>query len=104
MLGAVHGVVESLFRRYTEHGMNEDLAYNNTVESITGTISRIISTKVVISYSYFSDCLFGSFSLIMFYFKEAKLLLILNECDIVQDMPHHYKCQPKNHLEIKPKA
>ncbi|XP_027910679.1 ketol-acid reductoisomerase, chloroplastic-like [Vigna unguiculata] len=45
LLGAVHGVVESLFRRYTEHGMNEDLAYNNTVESITGTISRIISTK-----------------------------------------------------------
>lgn len=30
--------------------MNEDLAYNNTVECITGTISRIISTKVVISY------------------------------------------------------
>lgn len=49
LLGAVHGVVESLFRRYTEHGMNEDLAYNNTVECITGTISRIISTKVVIS-------------------------------------------------------
>ncbi|CAJ1978834.1 unnamed protein product [Sphenostylis stenocarpa] len=45
LLGAVHGVVESLFRRYTEHGMSEDLAYSNTVESITGTISRIISTK-----------------------------------------------------------
>ncbi|KAG5149849.1 hypothetical protein JHK82_016730 [Glycine max] len=42
---AVHGIVESLFRRYTEHGMSEDLAYNNTVESITGTISKIISTK-----------------------------------------------------------
>lgn len=26
LLGAVHGVVESLFRRYTENGMNEDLA------------------------------------------------------------------------------
>ncbi|KHN07751.1 Ketol-acid reductoisomerase, chloroplastic [Glycine soja] len=45
LLGAVHGIVESLFRRYTEHGMSEDLAYNNTVESITGTISKIISTK-----------------------------------------------------------
>ncbi|XP_020233032.1 ketol-acid reductoisomerase, chloroplastic [Cajanus cajan] len=45
LLGAVHGTVESLFRRYTEHGMSEDLAYNNTVESITGTISKIISTK-----------------------------------------------------------
>ncbi|KAK7342476.1 hypothetical protein VNO80_25430 [Phaseolus coccineus] len=49
LLGAVHGVVESLFRRYTEHGMNEDLAYNNTVECITGTISRIISTKGMIA-------------------------------------------------------
>ncbi|RDX58383.1 Ketol-acid reductoisomerase, chloroplastic, partial [Mucuna pruriens] len=45
LLGAVHGIVESLFRRYTEQGMSEDLAYNNTVESITGTISKIISTK-----------------------------------------------------------
>ncbi|XP_060668666.1 ketol-acid reductoisomerase, chloroplastic [Ziziphus jujuba] len=45
LLGAVHGVVESLFRRYTENGMNEDLAYKNTVECITGIISRTISTK-----------------------------------------------------------
>ncbi|MED6201443.1 hypothetical protein PIB30_095070 [Stylosanthes scabra] len=45
LLGAVHGVVESLFRRYTENGMSEDLAYKNTVESITGIISKIISTK-----------------------------------------------------------
>ncbi|GER56448.1 ketol-acid reductoisomerase [Striga asiatica] len=45
LLGAVHGVVESLFRRYTENGMSEDLAYSNTVESITGIISKTISTK-----------------------------------------------------------
>ncbi|XP_060190970.1 ketol-acid reductoisomerase, chloroplastic [Lycium barbarum] len=45
LLGAVHGVVESLFRRYTENGMNDELAYKNTVECITGTISKIISTK-----------------------------------------------------------
>ncbi|CAK9133252.1 unnamed protein product [Ilex paraguariensis] len=45
LLGAVHGVVESLFRRYTENGMSEDLAYKNTVECITGIISRTISTK-----------------------------------------------------------
>lgn len=45
-LGAVHGVVESLFRRYTENGMSEDLAYKNTVECITGIISKTISTKV----------------------------------------------------------
>ncbi|KAK6785173.1 hypothetical protein RDI58_018628 [Solanum bulbocastanum] len=46
LLGAVHGVVESLFRRYTENGMNEELAYKNTVECITGVISKTISTKV----------------------------------------------------------
>ncbi|KAL7109593.1 hypothetical protein ACP275_06G184500 [Erythranthe tilingii] len=45
LLGAVHGIVESLFRRYTENGMAEDLAYKNTVESITGIISKTISTK-----------------------------------------------------------
>ncbi|KAG5234966.1 ketol-acid reductoisomerase [Salix suchowensis] len=45
LLGAVHGIVESLFRRYTENGMSEDEAYKNTVECITGIISRIISTK-----------------------------------------------------------
>lgn len=44
--GAVHGVVECLFRRYTEHGMSEDLAYKNTVECITGIVSKTISTKV----------------------------------------------------------
>lgn len=46
LLGAVHGIVESLFRRYTGNGMSEDLAYKNTVECITGTISRTISTQV----------------------------------------------------------
>ncbi|KAF3339577.1 ketol-acid reductoisomerase [Carex littledalei] len=45
LLGAVHGIVEALFRRYTENGMAEDLAYKNTVESITGIVSRTISTK-----------------------------------------------------------
>lgn len=46
LLGAVHGVVECLFRRYTENGMHDDLAYKNTVECITGIISKTISTKV----------------------------------------------------------
>ncbi|URD75103.1 Ketol-acid reductoisomerase [Musa troglodytarum] len=45
LLGAVHGIVESLFRRYTENGMSEELAYKNTVECITGIISKTISTK-----------------------------------------------------------
>ncbi|EOY28022.1 Ketol-acid reductoisomerase isoform 2 [Theobroma cacao] len=47
LLGAVHGVVECLFRRYVENGMSEDLAYKNTVECITGIVSRTISTKVI---------------------------------------------------------
>lgn len=42
----MHGLVECLFRRYTENGMSEELAYKNTVESVTGTISRTISAKV----------------------------------------------------------
>ncbi|VFQ64444.1 unnamed protein product [Cuscuta campestris] len=45
LLGAVHGIVESLFRRYTEHGMDEELAYKNTVECITGIVSKTISTQ-----------------------------------------------------------
>ncbi|THU59529.1 hypothetical protein C4D60_Mb07t03060 [Musa balbisiana] len=45
LLGAVHGIVEALFRRYTENGMSEELAYKNTVECITGIISKTISTK-----------------------------------------------------------
>ena len=40
--------MEALFRRYTENGMSEELAYKNTVECITGIISRTISTKVFI--------------------------------------------------------
>jgi ketol-acid reductoisomerase len=42
LLGAVHGIVEALFRRYTENGMSEELAYKNTVECITGIISKTL--------------------------------------------------------------
>ncbi|XP_078429124.1 ketol-acid reductoisomerase [Wolffia australiana] len=45
LLGAVHGIVEALFRRYTENGMSEEDAYKNTVEGVTGVISKTISTK-----------------------------------------------------------
>ncbi|KAF6992152.1 hypothetical protein CFC21_009173 [Triticum aestivum] len=45
LLGAVHGIVEALFRRYTEQGMDEELAYKSTVEGITGIISKTISKK-----------------------------------------------------------
>ena len=43
LLGAVHGIVESLFRRYVRQGMGEEEAFRHTVESITGPISRTIS-------------------------------------------------------------
>ncbi|CAL5403936.1 unnamed protein product [Camellia sinensis] len=45
LLGAVCGIVGTLFRRYIENGMSEDLAYKNTVECITGNISKTISTQ-----------------------------------------------------------
>ncbi|KAE8807554.1 ketol-acid reductoisomerase, chloroplastic [Hordeum vulgare] len=45
LLGAVHGIVEALFRRYTEQGMDEESAYKSTVEGITGIISKTISKK-----------------------------------------------------------
>ncbi|GMH12118.1 hypothetical protein Nepgr_013959 [Nepenthes gracilis] len=56
LLGAVHGIVECLFRRYTDNGMSEDLAYKNTVEGITGIISKMISTKGMLAvYNALSD-------------------------------------------------
>eukprot|EP00270_Netrium_digitus_P013627 TRINITY_DN454_c0_g1_i1.p1 TRINITY_DN454_c0_g1~~TRINITY_DN454_c0_g1_i1.p1 ORF type:complete len:648 (+),score=186.64 TRINITY_DN454_c0_g1_i1:175-1944(+) len=45
LLGAVHGIVEALFRRYTEGGMSEEAAYLNSVECITGNLSKSISTR-----------------------------------------------------------
>ncbi|KAL2653790.1 hypothetical protein R1flu_021918 [Riccia fluitans] len=56
LLGAVHGIVEALFRRYTSNGMQEESAYKNTVESITGVISRTISSKGMLAvYKSLSD-------------------------------------------------
>jgi ketol-acid reductoisomerase len=49
LLGAVHGIVESLFRRYTASGMSEEDAYKNTVEGITGVISKTISTQGILA-------------------------------------------------------
>lgn len=43
LLGAVHGIVESLYRRYTDQGMSKADAFTNSVESVTGSISKIIS-------------------------------------------------------------
>lgn len=50
LLGAVHGVVEALYRRYVmEEGMSEEEAFNASVENITGPISRTISRNGIIS-------------------------------------------------------
>lgn len=43
LLGAVHGIVESLYRWFARHGMAPDDAFINSVESITGPISKMIS-------------------------------------------------------------
>ncbi|TVR73987.1 MAG: ketol-acid reductoisomerase [Spirochaetaceae bacterium] len=45
LLGAVHGIVESLYRRYVDQGMSPKRAFNETVESVTGPISDTISHK-----------------------------------------------------------
>lgn len=43
LLGAVHGIVETLYRRYTAQGMSKEDAFINSCESITGPITKTIS-------------------------------------------------------------
>ncbi|MGQ4810012.1 Ketol-acid reductoisomerase (NADP(+)) [Candidatus Entotheonellaceae bacterium PAL068K] len=44
LLGAVHGIVEALFRRFVQtQGMSEEEAFKASVESVTGPISKKIS-------------------------------------------------------------
>jgi len=45
LLGAVHGMVELLYRRFVAEGMTEEDAFRHSVESTTGPISRTISKK-----------------------------------------------------------
>jgi ketol-acid reductoisomerase len=45
LLGAVHGMVEALFRRYTRAGMSDEEAFKRSVECITGPISKTVSTQ-----------------------------------------------------------
>ncbi|NCN04354.1 MAG: ketol-acid reductoisomerase [Spirochaetales bacterium] len=55
LLGAVHGIVESLYRRYTEAGISKEQAFRETVESITGPLSKIISKDGILAvYKKFS--------------------------------------------------
>jgi ketol-acid reductoisomerase len=45
LLAGVHGIVESLYRRYRDQGMSDSDAFRNSVECVTGPISRTISTR-----------------------------------------------------------
>jgi len=49
LLGAVHGIVEALYRWFTRHGMGQDEAFINSVESVTGPISRMISRHGILA-------------------------------------------------------
>ncbi len=49
LLGAVHGIVEALYRRFTAEGMSEKQAFQETVESVTGPISKTISKKGILA-------------------------------------------------------
>ena len=43
LAGGLHGIVESLYRRFRDQGMTDEDAFRHSAESVTGPISRIIS-------------------------------------------------------------
>jgi ketol-acid reductoisomerase len=43
LAGGIHGIVESLYRRFRDCGMSGEDAFRHSAESITGPISRVIS-------------------------------------------------------------
>lgn len=49
LLGAVHGIVEVLYRWLARQGLTPDDAFINSVESITGPISRLVSRHGLIA-------------------------------------------------------
>eukprot|EP00292_Cryptomonas_paramecium_P033590 CAMPEP_0113706148 /NCGR_PEP_ID=MMETSP0038_2-20120614/27553_1 /TAXON_ID=2898 /ORGANISM="Cryptomonas paramecium" /LENGTH=561 /DNA_ID=CAMNT_0000631287 /DNA_START=57 /DNA_END=1742 /DNA_ORIENTATION=- /assembly_acc=CAM_ASM_000170 len=48
LLGAVHGIVEGLFRRYISQGMTPHEAFKHSCESITGPITKTISKEGIL--------------------------------------------------------
>lgn len=48
LLGGVHGIVESLYRRFRAQGRSETDAYRDSVDSVTGPISRTVSKEGLI--------------------------------------------------------
>ena len=57
LLGAVHGIVESLYRRFTELGDPPDKAFIRACESVTGPLSQLISHQGIkaVSESFEGD-------------------------------------------------
>jgi ketol-acid reductoisomerase len=56
LLGAVHGLVESLYRWFISHGYEKKIAFVNSVESMTGSISKMISHNGILSvYESFNE-------------------------------------------------
>lgn len=49
LLGAVHGVVEVVYRRFCSQGMSKEDAFLNSCESITGPISSTISKHGILA-------------------------------------------------------
>jgi ketol-acid reductoisomerase len=49
LLGAVHGIIESLYRRFKSQGQTPEQAFLNSAESITGPISRTISRQGILA-------------------------------------------------------
>ncbi len=56
LLGAVHGIVERLYLRFVQQGMDPSQAFAETVECVTGPVSRTISHKGIVAvYEALSD-------------------------------------------------
>jgi ketol-acid reductoisomerase len=49
LLGAVHGIVESLYRFYIQQGSSPEQAFLDSVEAVTGPISRTISREGILA-------------------------------------------------------
>jgi ketol-acid reductoisomerase len=49
LLGAVHGVIESLYSRFLSEGMSREDAFLNSAEAITGPISKTISKRGILA-------------------------------------------------------
>jgi ketol-acid reductoisomerase len=49
LLGAVWGIVESLYRRFIAQGMSHEQAFSHSAESVTGPISKTISKRGILA-------------------------------------------------------